>query len=147
MKTAPASLAVSYGSVAVGEGVRLTREQTADAPNVSIEADASHLYTLLMTDPDAPSHKDPRMADWLHWMVVNIPGSDLSSGEEVTSYNGPSPPPGTGPHRYIFTLYQQKGKIEVAPPAQRGKFDPKAFASAHHLEAAAGPIHFTTEAR
>ena len=27
-----------------------------------------------MVDPDAPSRKNPTAAQWLHWLVVNIPG-------------------------------------------------------------------------
>ena len=29
-------------------------------------------YTILMVDPDAPSRKKPTMAQWLHWLVVNV---------------------------------------------------------------------------
>ena len=27
-----------------------------------------------MVDPDAPSRDNPTAAQWLHWLVVNIPG-------------------------------------------------------------------------
>ncbi|KAF8414558.1 hypothetical protein L210DRAFT_3434826, partial [Boletus edulis BED1] len=26
-------------------------------------------YTLVMTDPDAPSRSDPKMGEWRHWLV------------------------------------------------------------------------------
>lgn len=29
----------------------------------------------------------------------------------IDSYNGPSPPAGSGPHRYLFLLYQSNDKI------------------------------------
>lgn len=28
-----------------------------------------------MVDPDAPSPHDPKFRNWLHWMVINIPGA------------------------------------------------------------------------
>ena len=28
-----------------------------------------------MLDPDAPSPHDPKFRNWLHWMVINIPGA------------------------------------------------------------------------
>ena len=35
-----------------------------------------------MVDPDAPSRDNPTAAQWLHWLVVNIPGRrrDISQG-------------------------------------------------------------------
>jgi len=29
-------------------------------------------YTLVMTDPDAPSRKDPKFAQWRHWLVSSF---------------------------------------------------------------------------
>uniref|UniRef100_A0A183BUA4 Phosphatidylethanolamine-binding protein n=1 Tax=Globodera pallida TaxID=36090 RepID=A0A183BUA4_GLOPA len=61
-----------------------------------------------LVDPDAPSRKNPANREWLHWLVVNVPGTDVAQGEQVTSYMGPAPPKGTGLHRYVFLVYQQK---------------------------------------
>eukprot|EP00958_Prasinococcus_capsulatus_P004886 scaffold451_cov365-Prasinococcus_capsulatus_cf.AAC.17 len=87
---------------------------------------------ILQVDPDAPSREDPRMAEWLHWAVGNIPcpdfpeqkmpgipmksaDLDVASSNVLMEYVGPSPPPGTGTHRYVLTLYiQQKGEMEFA---------------------------------
>lgn len=38
-------------------------------------------YTLLMVDPDAPSRKNHTMREFIHWMVVNIPGDNVTAGE------------------------------------------------------------------
>lgn len=53
-------------------------------------------------DPDAPSRADPKWGEWRHWLVVNIPGCDVSKGEALSVYIGSGPPQGTGLHRYIF---------------------------------------------
>ena len=55
-----------------------------------------------MVDPDAPSRQDPKAAEWLHWLVVNIPGDKLENGQDIghgkvlMQHNGPAPPAGTG---------------------------------------------------
>ena len=47
-------------------------------------------------------------AEWLHWLVVNIPGDKLEDGKDIghgkvlMQHNGPSPPKGTGK---IFQIY------------------------------------------
>jgi len=86
-----------------------------------------------MVDPDAPSRTQPQFREWpvldhkkftifvlifanrRHWLVSNIPGNKISSGTVISSYMGSGPPKGTGLHRYIFLLFEQKGKIDAAP--------------------------------
>lgn len=33
----------------------------------------------------------------------------LAKATVLTEYIGPTPPQGTGPHRYVFTLFEQPG--------------------------------------
>ncbi len=74
-------------------------------------------FALLMEDPH------PVANHWIHWAVVNIPptcnslpeGASLHNMPEgavelinsfgFKGYGGPQPPPGTGDHPYVFTLY------------------------------------------
>lgn len=58
---APSEVAkVNYVSgVTANEGNELTPTQVKDEPKVEWNADANALYTLCMTDPDAPSRQDP----------------------------------------------------------------------------------------
>ncbi|XP_021575015.1 phosphatidylethanolamine-binding protein 1 isoform X2 [Carlito syrichta] len=61
-------LQVAYGGAAVDElGKVLTPTQVKDRPtNVSWDGlDPGKLYTLVLTDPDAPSRKDPKYRRWL----------------------------------------------------------------------------------
>ncbi len=55
-----------------------------------------------LSDPDAPSREDPKFGEWRHWLVVNIPGNNIASGEVQAEYVGAGPPKGTGLHRYII---------------------------------------------
>lgn len=94
------------------EGNEITPTQSKTEPKVSWEAEPTDFYTLIMTDPDAPSRVDPKFREWHHWLVVNIPSNDVSKGEVLSQYVGAGPPQGTGYHRYVFLVYRQNGKTE-----------------------------------
>lgn len=74
-------------------------------------------FALSMIDPH------PIARNWVHWLVINIP-AQVTSLEEGASgkkmppgaielrnsfgdigYGGPQPPPGTGDHPYVTTIY------------------------------------------
>ncbi|CAJ0932657.1 unnamed protein product, partial [Mesorhabditis belari] len=106
------TLTAKYDSgVEANLGNVLTPTQVKNPPKVSWEASGDQLYTLLMTDPDAPSRKEATYREWHHWLVVNIPGNDISKGDVLAEYVGSGPPEGTGLHRYIFLVWKQAGKI------------------------------------
>jgi len=60
--------------------------------------DAGKKYLLVMTDPDALGKT------WTHWVVV-VNGAGQLVKPAIAEYKGPSPPAGSGVHRYIFRLY------------------------------------------
>lgn len=140
--TAPSSiLEVSYKSgVKVDNGNILTPTQVKDMPTVKWNADPSAFYTLCMTDPDAPSRKDPKFREWHHWLVVNIPGGDVAKGDTLSEYVGSGPPKETGLHRYVFLVYKQSGKLKFDEKKltnrsgdHRGKFSIKKFAGKYNM--------------
>ncbi|XP_039954003.1 phosphatidylethanolamine-binding protein homolog F40A3.3-like isoform X2 [Bactrocera tryoni] len=112
--TSPKGLVqVNYPSGAkVESGKELTPTQVKDQPTVSWEAEDDALYTLFMVDPDAPSRAEPSNREFLHWLVINIPGNKVAEGQTVAEYIGSGPPDGTGLHRYVFLVFKQAGKIE-----------------------------------
>lgn len=72
-------------------------------------------YAVTCYDPDAPTG-----SGFWHWTVANIPAdvTELPAGGPVPTgavegrtdfgepgYGGAAPPPGHGPHRYIFTVF------------------------------------------
>lgn len=76
-------------------------------PNTILHSCYSKHYTYLcgsfpIPDPDAPSRKDPKWREWRHWLVVNIPGTEIAKGEVAAVYVGSGPPKGTRLHRYCF---------------------------------------------
>ncbi|KAM6965696.1 phosphatidylethanolamine-binding protein 1 [Aplochiton taeniatus] len=139
------ALVVKYDSLEINElGKVLTPTQVQSRPT-SIEWEGcqpSKLYTLAMTDPDAPSRKDPKFREWHHFLVVNMKGNDVSSGCVMSDYVGSGPPKGTGLHRYVWLVYEQSGSISCSEPVltnrsgdSRGKFKIQSFRQKYGLGA------------
>lgn len=108
-----ALLKVTYGITSVKINGTLTPQQTAEIPAVALAGAINCMppFSLVMLDPDAPSRKHPTLRSWLHWMVVNANSTRrLDKGELAMPYNGPTPPEGSGPHRYVFLAFCQGGK-------------------------------------
>lgn len=122
----------------------------ADAPAASPAAAATQIrpddrFTLVLTDPDAPTKGDDKWSEFCHYVVRDIKLNDFTladtapapttadgkndidsfgdklttvdlQGDALVPYMGPGPPPKTGLHRYVFLLYkQQRGKRPDAP--------------------------------
>ncbi|KJH40733.1 phosphatidylethanolamine-binding protein, partial [Dictyocaulus viviparus] len=103
-------------------GNELLPSVTSSKPFLNWQSNPYSVYTVMMIDPDAPSRKNPKNRDFLHWLVVNIPGNDVNRGKEVVSYFGPKPPFGTGLHRYYLLAYKQSSKtIRLAEINSRAK--------------------------
>ncbi|CAH3029797.1 unnamed protein product [Porites evermanni] len=139
---APADvIKVKYGDLEVNMGNVLKPSQVKNAPtSISWPVEEGAFYTLLMTDPDAPSRHHPKFHEWHHWLVVNIPGCDVSEGEVKLDYVGSGPPKGTKLHRYIFLAYKQPGKITYTdvvvcskPGFERGSRKARDLSSKYNL--------------
>ena len=78
-------------SIVATDGSDVLPEQTENCPKVTYVPSASH-YTLVLTDPDAPSADNPTFREFVHWVVVNIPGNEVALGETISSYIGAGPP-------------------------------------------------------
>ncbi|XP_065287456.1 protein D2-like isoform X2 [Dermacentor albipictus] len=105
------TIEVTYNDQKVNMGNVMTPTQVQSPPKVSYPTETDAFYTLCMTDPDAPSRQSPKYREWHHWLVVNIPGCNVSEGETLSQYVGSGPPKGTGLHRYVFVVYKQPGKL------------------------------------
>lgn len=129
-------LNISYGGKMINFGDRLDVQSASNMPNVSFSGDENCLYSLLMVDPDAPSHSNPTNRDYLHWMILNVPADRITNGNELMRYMGPSPPQGSGPHRYCFMLLQQKRLLDTAVigSLQRQKFNTKNFIDTYGMQ-------------
>jgi len=96
-----------YNNKEIINGTNLTPFQARLEPTVEYNTNPNKFYTLIMYDPDAV------VGNYLHWVVINIPGNSISNGNQVFNYKGPAPPPGSGIHRYIFLVFEQAGIINA----------------------------------
>ncbi|XP_034827646.1 protein D3-like [Maniola hyperantus] len=132
---------LSYPSGAKAElGNELTPTQVKDQPTVSYTADPDSFYTLIFTDPDNYDGPELVYREWHHWLVVNIPGSNVTKGEVLSGYIGSGPPEGTGIHRYVYILFKQPKKLNFDEKKLdnksidgRAAFSTKKFAEKYNL--------------
>jgi phosphatidylethanolamine-binding protein (PEBP) family uncharacterized protein len=103
---------IKYNDKTVKNNIFLTPAETQIEPKISYNSN-NDLYTFLMHDPDSIH------GDYCHWLIINIPGNKLNNGDTILPYKGPSPPPKTGIHRYIFELYKQNNRLEPLETVER----------------------------
>ncbi|KAH0435257.1 hypothetical protein IEQ34_026667 [Dendrobium chrysotoxum] len=139
------TMSVNYGPKHINNGCDVKPSMAVNPPALCISGNISDLYTLIMTDPDAPSPSEPRMRECIHWLVVNIPGgTDPFKGEEIVPYMPPQPP--LGIHRYVFVLFQQQKRIEgMSPFASRANFNTRLFASQLELGLPVAAVYFNCQ--
>ena len=68
------------------------------------------LYTLAIIDPDLPENAPNKL--YLHLMISNIKGDDITSGTVIRRYHNPRPPYGDT-HRYFIILLKQDNEISA----------------------------------
>ena len=66
-------------------------------------------YTFIIVDPDAPT------GPHIHQCIYNIQGYNVQKGTVLLPYYPPTPPKGSGEHRYFCILYEQVAMI-IKPP-------------------------------
>ncbi|XP_055380935.1 protein D2-like [Condylostylus longicornis] len=129
-------LTINFDSgVQADKGVELKPVQVKNQPKLKWDANKDSFYTIIMTDPDAPSSENPKMREWHHWLVGNVPGDDIEKGEILSEFVSSAPPKDTGLHRYVLLVYKQPdGKINFDEPRLknnsaegRGNFSTKKF--------------------
>ncbi|HVM90752.1 MAG TPA: YbhB/YbcL family Raf kinase inhibitor-like protein, partial [Verrucomicrobiae bacterium] len=120
-------------SSAFDDGAMIPSEYTCDGsdrvPPLMIEgAPAGTVsFAIIVHDPDSPS------GNFDHWVAYDIPADTRSIDSQVgtqgmnswprSGYGGPCP--GSGTHRYIFTLYALDTLLNLAPDATRSQVEQK----------------------
>ncbi|ODQ66139.1 phosphatidylethanolamine-binding protein [Nadsonia fulvescens var. elongata DSM 6958] len=141
-------LTISYTKeIGVSMGNNLKPSETKNIPDVFVATDytpseksnasssnSEPKYTLVLTDPDAPSRTEKKWSEFCHYIVtgltiptdpksgVSLGKLDISKGSTLMPYCGPAPPPKTGKHRYVFLLYKEpqvSHGVLMKPPRDR----------------------------
>ncbi|BFZ62155.1 hypothetical protein YB2330_003237 [Saitoella coloradoensis] len=138
---ATAMVNVTYGNKDVALGNKLSVDETQKQPDLRIipEGEDDATYSLILTDPDAPSREDPKWAQYIHWGVSGVKFGniesfaanaaesgelgpiDFSGFKTIKPYEGPAPPEKTGFHRYCFILLREpaSGKVPELPKERK----------------------------
>lgn len=78
-------------------------------------------YTFIIVDPDAPT------GFHIHQCIYNIPGDKVQKGTVLLPYYPPTPPKGSGEHRYFCIVYEQSALITKPPVINKEKRAYKKF--------------------
>lgn len=130
------SVIIDNVKITDGEIFELTKTQ--NKPLIKFGKNGFY-YTVAMVDPDAPSAKNPIYKYWLHLLTIN-------NNQDVVSFEPPTPPSGSGPHRYYIFLLKQKSKLDENKIniSSRKNFNLGSFIAENDLEIIDN-IHFVTE--
>jgi phosphatidylethanolamine-binding protein (PEBP) family uncharacterized protein len=110
------------------DGPTFTTYQTAHEPYpVWTAPTPPTMYTIFCWDPDATTKS------FLHWLIVNCTQADNSGGKILAPWSPPSPPPGSGEHRYVLGLFAQTKPIDIPAITDRTNFNPPNFATQNGL--------------
>jgi phosphatidylethanolamine-binding protein (PEBP) family uncharacterized protein len=151
------TLKMSFGSQKVTTGDLIPLAETKTTPTFSLGSKSTTstttFYLIVGLDVDAPSRANPIFAQVLHFMNIDFSVASRSNltltstnAEATEPYLDPAPPQGSGPHRYIFLLFEQpSGFTPTELPANRTNFDVEAWRTEHGLAAAVAGTYFETE--
>ncbi|XP_078095754.1 phosphatidylethanolamine-binding protein 4 isoform X7 [Mustelus asterias] len=132
---------------------RLLSQEWGEPSVQFVQAEKATNYVLIMVDPDAPSKENPKYRFWRHWLVTNILGKDLQAGviqgTVLSEYRPPTPPSGTGYHRYQFFLYEQPDDNVISLNKQETKsfgcWDLDSFVSRFNLGSSVASTQLMTQ--
>jgi len=100
---------ILFGNTIVNDGIELQLQTVLQPPTYRFDrmglANKGKFHTLVMVDPDAPA------GFWIHQCIYDIPADNIAYGKTFYEYMPPSPPAGTGKHRYFCILYEQNAEI------------------------------------
>jgi len=106
-------------------GAFIPRADAQSPPDLAFQVpDPLKTYMVVCLDIDAPFASFDVLGPILHWIQPGLRASADSPSLRATepfvaNYIAPAPPPGSGPHRYCFFLYEQPVGFEgvkYAPP-------------------------------
>jgi Raf kinase inhibitor-like YbhB/YbcL family protein len=125
----------ALSSEAFEHGGKIPRRHTCDGDDVSPALSWSdpprgtRVLALIVDDPDAP------VGTFTHWLAWNIrpQAGALREGQSApvegrndfgrVGWGGPCPPPGHGPHRYLFRLHALDAEPDVGSGAGRRELE------------------------
>ncbi|PMD46792.1 PEBP-like protein [Hyaloscypha variabilis F] len=130
------ALGLSFAKNAnIQPGQFIPRADALSAPTLSLPTSTtspSQTYLVICLDLDPPFASFPFAGPINHWLQsafrLSPPSSSSPSSANnnlittdpfIINYFRPGPPPGAGPHRYLFLLYEQPENFDVKDHAPK----------------------------
>ena len=98
-------LHVTINGHQITNGQYIQFDQSQINPKIQFVRGKTDNYVIIMVDPDAPSRDNPIYKYYLHMIIIN-------NSTQIVKYQKPSPPPGSGNHRYKFYLLKQSNELD-----------------------------------
>jgi Raf kinase inhibitor-like YbhB/YbcL family protein len=136
------TMAFELTSAAFSQNQTIPAKYTCDGADISPPLawkdppQGTKSFALVCEDPDAP------LGTWVHWILWDAPATAQGLPESLpktptlddgarqgpndfkrVGYGGPCPPPGHGPHRYIFKLHAIDSVLGVAPGSNKAALE------------------------
>ncbi|KAG2137948.1 PEBP-like protein [Suillus clintonianus] len=120
------------------------------------------IYTIVMTDPDAPTRENQTYGQYRHWLATGVrPPKGVDDSAEftqpdTTAYLSPNPPAGSGSHRYVLLLYREPSVNFTIPTDaiengsdfnSRRNWNATIFAASYDLELVAANFFYVSGAQ
>jgi Raf kinase inhibitor-like YbhB/YbcL family protein len=138
----PAPPVLKLTAVGFSDGGPIAKKYSCQGTSASPQLQWSNVpkgtasFVVVMHGTD--NHPAKGMVDEMFWVLWNVPADvtqlpeglaatpqlpdgsmQAKGGREVIGYRAPCPPPGSGPHHYIFELYAVDQKLDLTPQANR----------------------------
>ena len=104
-KNSQCKLHLSVDSQQIPCGTKFKTHEFPEKLGVFVNNCGKGYYSWCFWDVDAPS------PDYLHWIVLNA--ESIHEGTDYLVYQPPTPPVGTGAHRYILGLWRHSLPVPV----------------------------------
>jgi hypothetical protein len=127
------SFSVNLGNLKIHNDQTINIIEAKQPPHISINIPEDQLSTLIIYDLSAPNVNNPVNSPFIHFLEVNIPGSQINKGEVYISYTPPNPPSDSGIHTYIVDLFRQNNILYPNISDKRETFPLTQFVQSNNL--------------
>ncbi|KAF4979170.1 hypothetical protein FZEAL_4543 [Fusarium zealandicum] len=111
-------LTLEYNGKKLTRGDNVPKDDAASPPQLNISSVGKGPYMAICVDLDAPYVTFPLLSPIVHWiqpgMQPNEAGILEYPGSCVVDWLQPTPPPLSGPHRYVFILFEQPSTCDTS---------------------------------
>ncbi|KAJ3993530.1 phosphatidylethanolamine-binding protein [Lentinula boryana] len=145
-------------SVNVTPGILLSMEQTMKEPQFFLTANvtipSTIPYVLVIVDPDAPMPQNNTESQFRHMLGgdfhVDNSSKLVNTSAALSDFVNPTPPVGSGPHRYVILAFIQPADFNSTAPklvnasTPRNNFNLTTFGEAVNLGSPIAGTYFLT---